>query len=279
MSCNENIIPKKETTIHCLDHKTRQRKKTPFLVFSLLGLFLLSLVLFLQLNPFISQGKVFLESTELDFGELECGPEGVVALRTIKLKNSTNDTINIKEFAVSCECLKIQKHPDSILPKDEGIFELQVTLKPKDVQERSVNVIIMTDNPSYPKLNFSVRARLKASFYALPGELDFGIIIDKERNYTKTLFVNQFGFPENVRISKVVSNAKAVAIGEEKISRQETRALGEGRIVFERNSEYLVTLHPSALSLSNNGIQNPIATITFFLSNGKTLDVPVKYEF
>ncbi|MDR2513193.1 MAG: DUF1573 domain-containing protein [Puniceicoccales bacterium] len=277
MSSIQNITQTETPRTERFNPKKGKSKKAKFLVIAFLGLF--AVLLFIKMKSPESGKNVSFEKSELDFGDLECGPQNAVSHKEIKLKNGTQNTIRITEFSASCSCLKILKYPDSIPPNSEGVFKLQVTLKPKDIQERDVGVIVKTNSPDYPKLEFGVRARLKSSFYALPDELDYGIMIDKNRQYSKILFVSQFGFAKDVKIAKAVSSSKAITLGTEKITREESTTQHDGRAVFARNSEYLVTFQPSVLDSFDGASQSSMAIVTFFLSNGKKLEIPVKWEF
>ncbi len=101
-----------------------------------------------------------------DFGTISNDAEN---RRTFLIPNARDQKLHLLTAASSCACVQILSYPQEIAPHRKG--EVTVRWLPSEPGEKACKIVFETDDPGNGPLSFEIRASIKPSPGAAPGEL------------------------------------------------------------------------------------------------------------
>jgi hypothetical protein len=140
---------------------------------------------------------------------------------------------------------------------------------------KRVLITFKTTLKNKPELKMVCVGRMFRGFYTFPEKIDFGKISNSSVIKTQTLFVSVREFSNSIQISKIECADNNVKIEKQDEEQRELSLFEEGRLYFN-GTTYKITLSTNDFS---NTKSNNKTSIKIYLSNGKTLEVPVSWAF
>jgi hypothetical protein len=112
---------------------------------------------------------------------------------SLPLTNASRRPLKIVGHAVTCGCLSIRKHPETLAPSEHARVEFRLSTEGRPPGNFSQLARLETDDPEQPDFRFGVNAGVRGT-WAEPARLDFGPGYPGQ-DAPRTLTLCALGFP------------------------------------------------------------------------------------
>jgi hypothetical protein len=137
--------------------------------------------------------------------------EGTTKDVKVRLRNSTNGEIKIKQLQASCQCQKIAASSYSILPGQDAIVTTSVDFTGRNGNIQLESLVLYTANNETKTVLLRLDAIARSRWTWGSSTVDFGLIKSRSANVEKDLVVNSLN-GKTARLSKAVSRSRDMSV-------------------------------------------------------------------